>query len=182
MSLSSNIKKYRKKKKLTQDQLAKNAAISLITIRRYENENINPTMETLEKIAKTLEITVNELLWDENDFFYLGILKKAGTNRVENFANMMGITYERCLALLSEEEAPTDRERKTLQLIAGLSFEEFLGPIEIDYGTPTEADVSPWQNTLKESLNEAFKQLNAIGQEKAIERVEELTEIPKYKK
>ena len=30
-------------------------------------------------------------------------------------------------------------------------------------------------------LNTAFDQLNAVGQEKAVERVEELAEIPKYR-
>lgn len=182
MSLSSNIKKYRKKKKLTQEQLAKKADISLITIRRYENESINPTVETLEKIAQTLETTVNELLWDENDFLYLDILKKARTNRVESFANMMNITYDRCLALLSETETPSVQEREKLQLITGLSFEEFLAPVERDYGTPTDAEGSPWQNPLKEDLLNHFDQLNPKGQEKAVESVELLTKVPEYKK
>lgn len=37
-------------------------------------------------------------------------------------------------------------------------------------------------NPYKELLNGLFDQLNDDGQQKAIERVEELTEIPKYKK
>lgn len=38
---------------------------------------------------------------------------------------------------------------------------------------PSEAD-------LRNSLNAAFSKLNPSGQQKAVERVEELTEIPKY--
>ena len=34
----------------------------------------------------------------------------------------------------------------------------------------------------KEKLNRAYESLNQEGQQKAVERVEELTEIPKYKK
>ena len=37
-------------------------------------------------------------------------------------------------------------------------------------------------NPYKELLNGLFDQLNDEGQQKAVERVEELTEIPKYKK
>lgn len=37
-------------------------------------------------------------------------------------------------------------------------------------------------NPYKELLNSLFDQLNDEGQAKAVERVEELTEIPKYKK
>lgn len=37
-------------------------------------------------------------------------------------------------------------------------------------------------NPYKELLNGLFDQLNPEGQQKAVERVEELTEIPKYKK
>ena len=34
----------------------------------------------------------------------------------------------------------------------------------------------------KDKLNQAYESLNEQGQQKAVERVEELTEIPKYKK
>ena len=40
----------------------------------------------------------------------------------------------------------------------------------------------PPQETIKQQLLAAFDQLNDEGQSKAVERVEELTEIPKYKK
>lgn len=40
----------------------------------------------------------------------------------------------------------------------------------------------PAQDPIKQHLLDTFSQLNDEGQQKAVERVEELTEIPKYKK
>lgn len=46
----------------------------------------------------------------------------------------------------------------------------------------TERKAAFAANPYKELLNGLFDQLNDEGQQKAIERIEELTEIPKYKK
>ena len=43
-------------------------------------------------------------------------------------------------------------------------------------------DDNPVQEPIKQRLLTAFDQLNDEGQQKAVERVEELTEIPKYQK
>lgn len=43
-------------------------------------------------------------------------------------------------------------------------------------------DDEPSQEPIKQRLLTAFDQLNEDGQKKAVERVEELTEIPKYQK
>ena len=42
--------------------------------------------------------------------------------------------------------------------------------------------VSPEDDEIRKRILEALADLNAEGQQKAVERVEELTEIPKYKK
>lgn len=44
------------------------------------------------------------------------------------------------------------------------------------------AKLMPAQPNTFDRLSSAFDQLNAAGQEKAVERVEELTEIPKYRR
>lgn len=48
-----------------------------------------------------------------------------------------------------------------------------------DSGDETHQDT---QDTIKQRILSAFDQLNDEGQGKAVERVEELTEIPKYQK
>ncbi|MBA3047323.1 helix-turn-helix domain-containing protein [Patescibacteria group bacterium] len=61
--LSKNLKKMRIKKGLSQDRLAKLADVANNTIIKMEQgENINPTLYTLKKIAKALDVSVDELI------------------------------------------------------------------------------------------------------------------------
>ena len=60
--LSKNLKKLREKKELSQDRLAKLADVANNTIIKIEQgENINPTLDTLKKIAKALGVGLDEL-------------------------------------------------------------------------------------------------------------------------
>lgn len=60
--ISENIKKYRKKKGLSQDKLAKLADVTHTTLVKLESGvNDNPTVRTLRKIADALEISLDEL-------------------------------------------------------------------------------------------------------------------------
>lgn len=62
-TIGKNIKKLREQKGISQDRLSKLADISLNTISKLElEESPNPTIETLQKIAKALEVEVDNLL------------------------------------------------------------------------------------------------------------------------
>ena len=61
--LAENIKKYRKKLKLTQEGLARKADVSYNTVIKLESEGIiDPRMETLKKLAKALNISIDDLV------------------------------------------------------------------------------------------------------------------------
>ena len=61
-TIGKNIKKHRKHKGISQDKLSKLADVSLNTIVKLElNLNPNPTLETIQKIAKALETSLDEL-------------------------------------------------------------------------------------------------------------------------
>ena len=61
--ISFNIKKYRNAMKVSQDRLSKIADVTYNTIIKIESgANTNPTIDTLTKIAKALNVSVNELL------------------------------------------------------------------------------------------------------------------------
>lgn len=63
--VSNNIRKIRQKKGISQDRLSKEADLALNTIVKIETgEKPNPTVETLEKIAKALGVSVAELFKD----------------------------------------------------------------------------------------------------------------------
>ncbi len=62
-SIGQNIKKLRKKKSISQDKLSKLADISLNTVVKLElDQSPNPTLDTLKKIAKALNITIDDLI------------------------------------------------------------------------------------------------------------------------
>jgi transcriptional regulator with XRE-family HTH domain len=61
--ISENIKKHRKKLGISQDRLSKMADVTYNTIIKIESGvNKNPTIETLAKIAKALNVGVDDLL------------------------------------------------------------------------------------------------------------------------
>ncbi|MBI4136297.1 MAG: helix-turn-helix transcriptional regulator, partial [Candidatus Vogelbacteria bacterium] len=62
-TIGKNIKKYRQEKGLSQDKLSKLADLSLNTVVKIElDESPNPTIETIQGIAKALEVSVDDLL------------------------------------------------------------------------------------------------------------------------
>jgi len=62
-TIAENIKKYRNKMSVSQDRLSKLADVTYNTIIKIESgANINPTIETLSKIAKTLDVGVDDLI------------------------------------------------------------------------------------------------------------------------
>lgn len=61
-TVSGNIRKLRQEKGISQDRLSKMADLALNTVVKIETEeSSNPTVETLEKIAKALGIPMKEL-------------------------------------------------------------------------------------------------------------------------
>jgi len=61
--IGKNLKKLREQKGVSQDRLSKLADISLNTIAKLElDETQNPTIETLQKIAKALNVKVEDLI------------------------------------------------------------------------------------------------------------------------
>lgn len=112
MTIGENIREARLKKGWTQKQLGDKCNMADSAIRRYESDRGNPTIETLKRIAKALEVDPFSLM---------------------------------------------------------------------DFDTASQVIFDRINNT-NERLFTAFNQLNDEGQQKAVERVEELTEIPKYKK
>jgi transcriptional regulator with XRE-family HTH domain len=62
-NLAKNITKLRRAKGLSQEKLARIADVANNTLIKMESgENQNPTLDTLKKVAKTLEVSVDELI------------------------------------------------------------------------------------------------------------------------
>jgi transcriptional regulator with XRE-family HTH domain len=62
-NVSKNIKRHRKARKLSQDKLSKLADVSQATIIKIESGGIqSPTIDTVQKIAKALGVSVDNLI------------------------------------------------------------------------------------------------------------------------
>lgn len=125
--IGENIKRARRKKGISQEELARAIDATKSTISKYELGHRQPPLDVLRRIAAALGTTVNWLLPPDNYW---------------EDENGVGHT---------EPMTPA-------------AFEE------------------PSEDELREHINESFSTLNHAGQQKAVERVEELTEVPKYRR
>ncbi|KAF2512108.1 helix-turn-helix transcriptional regulator [Flavobacterium zhairuonense] len=71
-SLAKRLKEVRSEKKMSQEDLADKSDITLSQIARIETAKINPTVSTIFKIARGLEVSPKELF----DFELVAIKKK----------------------------------------------------------------------------------------------------------
>ncbi|HPH52414.1 MAG: helix-turn-helix transcriptional regulator [Patescibacteria group bacterium] len=62
-TIGKNIKRLRQEKGISQDKLSKLADISLNTVVKMElNQSPNPTLETIQKLAKALDVSLDDLV------------------------------------------------------------------------------------------------------------------------
>ncbi len=61
--LADNLKKLRKLRNLSQEELARKAGITYSTLIKLESgANKNPTVKTLQQLTRALEVTLDELV------------------------------------------------------------------------------------------------------------------------
>ncbi|HLC15565.1 MAG TPA: helix-turn-helix transcriptional regulator [Thermodesulfovibrionia bacterium] len=62
-NLAKNVKRLREAKGLSQEKLARLADVANNTLIKMETgKNINPTLETLKRVAKALDVSVDNLI------------------------------------------------------------------------------------------------------------------------
>lgn len=177
MTVGARIKATRVAVGMTQNEVGKLCDIDAANIRKYESGRQNPKIETVQKIAEALGIPVELLTGDqpfpdpflENDDFGRMVhwainahFDKEIFNSEMSFAAMVNIIYN---------------------LVAELHFDGERHSIEVIYKSNKldgYEETKPDKNL--ERISSAYLLLNEAGQQKAVERVEELTEIPKYQK
>ena len=74
MTLGDRIKKFRKEREWTQDELAEKAGIHGRHLSKIENDHVMPTRKLRKRIAELFEISVEELTGDD---------KKSGLNLLD---------------------------------------------------------------------------------------------------
>lgn len=63
--LAINLRKYRQEKGLTQEQLAAESGVASEYISRLEAGKRNPTIAIVEKLAKALDVKIDDLFSEE---------------------------------------------------------------------------------------------------------------------
>ncbi len=67
MPFAERLAKLRKDKGLTQEDLAKKIGVGIAQMRRYEKGASSPTLEIIKNMAKTLGVSADDLIFDENE-------------------------------------------------------------------------------------------------------------------
>lgn len=174
MTVGKRIRVVRKLCELTQKELGHNAGIAEPTIRSYELERLNPKIETIRKIAKALGIPVELLTGDQP--FPDPFLEDDDFRRIVHWAINAYFDKE----IFTSEMSFVAMVNLIYNLVAELHFDGEGHSIEVIYKSNGYEETKPDKNL--ERISSAYLLLNEAGQQKAVERVEELTEIPKYQK
>lgn len=68
MKVGNKIKEYRELNKMTQKDIAEILGVEPATISKYEAGTIEPSIESLKRLAETFNVTIDELIKDEEKF------------------------------------------------------------------------------------------------------------------
>jgi transcriptional regulator with XRE-family HTH domain len=76
LSLGKRLKELRNEKKLSQEALANNSGVTKSSISQMENDRLSPSINTLRKIAKALEVRITYFFEEEEKPDYIRIVRK----------------------------------------------------------------------------------------------------------
>jgi len=156
--LEDRLREARKNAKLTQEALANLIGVKRSVISKYENGTIEPSLSQLKKIAAALDVPVAQLegyATDSEEKMYRALLSldSSALSKVMNLP-------EDSVQLSSPENATASIGEYVYQL----------------FHSPAGDDL------FVHKLMQLFFRLNNAGKQKAIERLEELAEVPKYQR
>lgn len=92
MTIGENIKNYREKRGFTQKELAEKSNLSRSYLADLERNRYNPSLDSLQLIAHSLDVNVSDLLGEKNN------------NKIEKLANTEITTVEDALKIIESQE------------------------------------------------------------------------------
>lgn len=96
MNVAENIKKFRKEKNLTQKELASKLGVTSTTVQNYENERRKPDINTLNKIANILGVTINDLAGEKDTITKQSIEQILSTGvTIDELSQKTGISVDK---------------------------------------------------------------------------------------
>lgn len=188
MNFGDALKKARISAGLTQKQLCEMCGMADSAIRKYESGKIKPKIETTAKLAKALNVDI-PYFYELSDFEHVDSIQSREYCAIDELALFV---LDKELKLKYKGATVTPEVRKSLIEDGAPYFaKKFLISSElikidcekvskqVDFYASQFKDEYISDESL-ERLNAAFRKLSDEGQKIALERVEELAEIPKY--
>lgn len=71
--IGKNIRKFRREKSMTQEQLAEKLNVTRQAVSNWENEKTQPDVDTLQLIAEQFDITMEDLIYEASEQKNTGI-------------------------------------------------------------------------------------------------------------
>lgn len=176
MTTGERIRSARKFANITQQELADRLGIPYQSIGQWERDKRNPKVETILRLAKALNVPMSYLMGDTND---PNDRSKPNWMELPNIKdNEPDLYLKQIIFDVTPDPEWEDLHRK------------------LENGTITLEERQRFFQMMDDGLERARKafsekkarilshmdKLNDEGQQKAVERVEELTEIPKYRR
>ena len=97
--IADNVKLYRKKRNLTQFELAEKAELSIDSIKRIEHGSRTMSLENFMRIADALAVPLSYLLYENLNEIPI-------TERILNILNSKGVNQQKYLVSMLEEMSP----------------------------------------------------------------------------
>ena len=93
--LGDKIKLYRENKKMTQNEIANILDVSPATVSKYESGALEPNIKSLKRLAELFEISIDELLNDQEDKFDISKINVLDILREQKEMKLKGNLYHR---------------------------------------------------------------------------------------
>ncbi|WP_296035343.1 helix-turn-helix transcriptional regulator [uncultured Gemmiger sp.] len=187
MTIGEHIRDQRLRQGLTQKELGERAGIAEPTIRRYELGKLNPKIETVEKIAKALGISTLDLYDDPFPVRSLNLRRESAlTDMFSMFLTKIKIALYYGDSLRPIDEEINSFVSSSMQWYAKTYniSKKFLQEYAPDYLKERFCEYLDLRRITPETkpILNLVNLLNEEGQKIALERVQELAEIPKYQR
>ena len=167
MSIKENIKFYREKLNISQRELGRRIGKTGQLISSIEQGKSTPSMETLKNIAKTLEVDINQLLYEEDALKELEEITDYCNNLYKGNEKVDKYTYR---------VMEYDDSFKLLEFLSDKIEDEYLRKVFKNYLTnipPLCTSDEDKINTLEENFNKYIKPI--------IQELSDILELKAYK-
>ena len=176
MSMGQQIKAMRRFRGMTQANLADKLGVEYQTVQAWERGTRNPKFETLQKIAEALETPIGTFLPA------MGMGDSFG-NRIKTTRNSQKMTQAELAQRLDVKPQTVSQYERGVINPKTSTIKRFAEALNVnarwlETGFYEDASIS----NEEQQLLRYFRIMNQQGQRIALERMEELSQHPKYKK